>query len=173
VSRFERWNLWVTSALVVITGIGLFGVKYLMTPVEPWAVINHPVQPWLLKTHILVAPFMVFAVGSITLRHVWQHYRSGQPQGRTSGIATALVVVPMIVTGYLIQVVTSVGWLQAMVVVHLVTGTVYALALSLHQAANRSRGPSDVRPEPPRPARRPRRDSPRRGRAPDRPHATP
>ncbi len=57
-SSLERWNLWITTILVVVTGVALFGVKYLMAPSEPWAVINHPIQPWLLKAHIIVSPFM-------------------------------------------------------------------------------------------------------------------
>jgi len=153
VSTFERWNLWITTALVIATGVGLFGVKYLMTPSEPWAVINHPIQPWLLKAHIMVSPFMIFAVGIITTRHIWQHYRGGLAQGRHTGIITALVTVPMILTGYLIQVMTSMGWVKALAIAHIVFGTVYALGLSAHQLASRPQKPRDIRHEPPRPHR--------------------
>ena len=150
-SRFERWNLWITTLLVVVTGIGLFGTKYLMIPSEPWAVINHPWQPWFLKAHIVVSPFLIFAVGTITFRHIWVHYRSGQPRGRHTGIMTALVTVPMIVTGYLIQVITAVGWVKAMAIAHIVFGTVYALGLSAHQVMIQRKKQRDIRHEPPRP----------------------
>ena len=171
-SRFERWNLWITSLLVILTGGGLAAVKYLMEPTEPWAVINHALQPWLLKAHIVVSPLMVFAVGIITLRHIWHHYRSGQSRGRYSGIATAAVTVPMILTGYLIQVITDVGWLKAMAVGHIVLGTVYALGLSAHQVAVQRKKPRDIRHEPPRPHRKPRPSTGRPAPAGvDRPHA--
>lgn len=152
-SSFERWNLWITSILVVGTGAGLFGVKYLMSPTQPWAVINHPIQPWLLKAHIMVSPFMILAVGMITLRHIWHHYLSDQGRGRHTGVTTALVTVPMIATGYLIQVTTSMGWVRAFAVAHIVLGTVYALGLSAHQLVIRQPGPRDIRHEPPRPHR--------------------
>ncbi len=158
-SNFERWNLWITTALVVATGVGLFGVKYLMSPSEPWAVINHPIQPWLLKAHIIVSPFMIFAVGVITTRHIWQHYRSGQQRGRHTGITTALVTVPMILTGYLIQVMTTMGWVSAMAIAHIVFGTVYALGLSAHQLVIQRKKPRDIRHEPPRPHKSRRRQN--------------
>ena len=154
VSSFERWNLWITTILVILTGVALFGVKYLMTPGEPWAVINHPIQPWILKAHIIVSPFMIFAVGMITVRHIWQHYRGGLARGRHTGIVTALVTVPMILTGYFIQVMTSMGWIKAMAIAHIVLGTIYALGLSAHQVAIQRRQPRDIRHEPPRPHRR-------------------
>ena len=150
-SRFERWNLWISTILVVATGVGLIATKYFIAPTEPWAVINHPWQPLFLKAHIVVSPFLIFAVGTITLRHIWMHYRSGQPRGRHTGIMTALVTVPMIVTGYLIQVITAVGWVKAMAIAHIVFGTLYALGLSAHQVAIQRKKQRDIRHEPPRP----------------------
>jgi len=150
-SRFERWNLWVTTVLVIATGAGLFVTKYLFSTSEPWAVINHPWQPWFLKVHIVVSPLLIFAVGTITIRHIWAHYRSGQARGRHTGIVTALVTIPMIGTGYLIQVITAVGWVQAMAIAHIVFGTVYALGLSAHQVMVQQKKQRDIRHEPPRP----------------------
>lgn len=131
-TRFEKWSVWSTSAATFLTGAGFFWAKYLVEARDPWAVVNHPLQPWLLKAHILVSPLMVFAVGMIATRHVWQHYRSGVSHGRRSGILTALALGPMVLTGYLIQAVTHVGWLQAMAISHIVLGTVFALGLALH-----------------------------------------
>src|SRR5690606_30891762 len=91
------------------TGLAYLWVKYAMEPTEPFAVINHPIQPWLLKAHLLTAPFLVFAVGMIALRHVWLHYRSGVLRGRRTGIISGLTLLPMILTGYLIQSVTHEG----------------------------------------------------------------
>lgn len=132
-TRFEKWSVWSTSVATTATGVGFFWAKYLVRPTDPWAVVNHPLQPWLLKAHILVAPLMVFAVGMIAMRHVWQHYRSGVRPGRRSGITTALALGPMVLTGYLIQAVTHVGWLRAMAISHIVFGVLYALGLAIHQ----------------------------------------
>lgn len=138
-SPFERWSVWLSSVLCGGTGVAYFLVKYLMEPSEPWAVINHPIQPWLLKAHIVTAPLLVFALGAVAGNHFWKHYRSGVPTGRRSGVTAMLSVAPMVLTGVLIQAVTSPGWLKAMAVAHIAFGALYLGGLALHQKVFRSR----------------------------------
>ena len=133
-TRFERWSVWVTTFLVAVTGVVLAWMTYLLEPLEPWAVVHHPLQPLVLKLHIVTAPLLVFAIGMIALRHVWRHFRSGTPRGRRSGITAALTAVPMVVTGYLVQVITNERWLLAVALVHLAFGLVYVGGLLIHQA---------------------------------------
>ena len=132
-SCFEKWSVWITSFAVLATGVVYGWMKYFMTPLEPWAVINHPLQPWVLKAHIVTAPLLVFSVGLITMRHIWQHYKCRIPLGRRSGIVTALMMAPMVISGYLIQAITHETWLQAMAVSHIGFGLIYGLGLALHQ----------------------------------------
>jgi hypothetical protein len=132
-TRFERWSVWLTSGLTALTGIGYFWCKYLLRTDDPFAVVNSPLEPWFLKAHVLVSPLLVFAVGVITLKHVWRHFRSRIGRGRKSGILTALVAGPMILTGYLIQVLTGEGWLTAMAIAHILASFVYVFGLLLHQ----------------------------------------
>ncbi len=132
-TRFERWSVWSTSIATALTGFVYLWMKYLMTPVDPWAVINHPLQPWVLKAHILVAPLLVFSVGMVALKHIWRHLRSARRTARRTGLTTALVLGPMVISGYLIQSVTGEGNLRVLAIAHIATGTVYALALLAHQ----------------------------------------
>ena len=132
-TRFEKWSVWVTSVLTAITGIGYFWCKYLLHSDDPFAVVNSPLEPWFLKAHVLVSPLLVFAVGAITLKHVWRHFRTGARLGRRSGIVTALVAGPMVATGYLIQVVTGKGWLEALAIAHIAASFVYVFGLLFHQ----------------------------------------
>lgn len=129
---FQKWLLLGSSAATALTGVVYAWMKYLMTSPEAWSVINHPLEPWMLKAHILVAPVMVFAVGLIATDHVWKHYRTRVRARRRSGLTIMLLLVPMVATGYLIQTITSAGWLQALVIAHLVTGGVYVAGLALH-----------------------------------------
>jgi len=122
VKPFERWSVWITSFLTVVSGTGYFVTKYLMTAPDPYAVVNSPLQPIFLKLHVLVSPLLLFALGLITVRHVWRHFRSGVRWSRKSGLTAALAVVPMVVTGYLIQVLTAAGWIRAMAIAHVVFG---------------------------------------------------
>lgn len=131
-NAFQKWLLLGSSAATAGTGIAYGWMKYLLVPSEPWAVINHPLEPWMLKAHILVAPVMVFAVGLIAAGHIWTHFRSGLRVRRRTGLTTMAVLVPMTATGYLIQAVTQAGWLQAMVVAHLVTSGLYMVGLGGH-----------------------------------------
>lgn len=130
---FEKWSVWITTALTTASGIGYFWTKYLLNTADPWAAVNHPLEPWFLKLHVIAAPLLVFAVGAITLRHVWRHFRSGIRWGRRSGIITAAVVGPMVLTGYLIQVITGEGWLRALAIAHIAFGLGYVCVLLLHQ----------------------------------------
>lgn len=141
-TRFEKWSVWLTSVGTAVTGFIYLWMKYFLTPTEPWAVVNHPWQPWVLKAHIVVAPLLVFAIGLITMRHIWRHFRTGMRRGRRSGLTTALVTGPMVATGYLIQVFTGEGWVKAMALSHIAVGVIYALGLVLHQAMIRRSFPA-------------------------------
>jgi hypothetical protein len=138
-TRFEKLLLWWSTAAVTVTGLVYAWMKYLVQPADEWAVVNHPLQPLVLKLHILVAPVLVFAVGMIATRHVVAHLRARTAQGRRSGTAAALVIVPMILSGYLIQTVTDSGWLTALGWVHLGTGVVFAAASAVHGVTARRR----------------------------------
>jgi hypothetical protein len=133
VSRFEKWSVTITAIAATLTGAGLFWAKYMLHSDDPWAVVNHPWQPWLLKAHVITAPLLVFAVGLIASRHIWRHYREGIPWGRRSGILTGLVTVPMVLTGYLIQIATHEGWLGILAISHIVLGFLFAAGLGAHQ----------------------------------------
>jgi hypothetical protein len=137
VSPFERWSILITAALVTVTGLVYAWMKYLFAPVEPWSVINHPLQPLVLKLHILTAPLLVFALGLIAVRHVWTHIRERVRTGRRSGWSLALTATAMIVTGYLIQAVTHERWLFWLAMAHLATGTGFAGTVLLHQVMTR------------------------------------
>ncbi len=131
-NRFEKWSVWSTSALTVLTGVGYFVTKYLVASPDPYAVVNHPLQPWFLKAHVVVSPLMLFALGIIAVEHVWKHYISGVEVSRRSALITAAAVIPMVLTGYLIQVLTDEGWVRAMALSHIVFGALYGLGLALH-----------------------------------------
>jgi hypothetical protein len=137
VTSFQKWLLWVTSALTGITGLVYWWMNDMMQPLDEFAIINHPLQPWVLKAHIVLAPLMVFAVGLIAAGHIWRQYKRPVASGRKSGLASMWVLGPLVMTGYLIQVVTHVGWLEALAWAHLGGGVVYLAALAAHHQAVR------------------------------------
>lgn len=134
-NRFQRRLLWWSTLLTALTGGVYAYMKHLMEPLNEWAVINHPLQPWVLKAHILVAPVMVFAVGLVTMSHIWPLLKSGLPKGRQTGIWTAATFGPLVFTGYLIQAVTIPVLLAVVSWTHLGLGAVVTAALLGHRVA--------------------------------------
>lgn len=132
-TRLEKLSVWITSLLVGVTGIVYGWMKYLTASSDPFSAINHPLQPLFLKLHILVAPLFLVAIGMIAVRHIWRHFRSGTRRSRRSGITTASSLVPMVATGYLIQVVIGQSLLLAMVISHVALGLLYLVGIALHQ----------------------------------------
>lgn len=140
---FPKWLLMVSSLVTAVTGVAYFLLERFYVPTDEFA-IGHPFEPWLLKAHILAAPVLVFAIGLITFDHIWKHYRCLVPAGRRTGLGAMWVIVPMIVTGYLIQAVTSVAWLDALGWIHLAAGLVYFVSLIAHRRVFRGAIPTVV-----------------------------
>ena len=69
--------------------------------------IHHPLQPLVLKLHVLSAPVLVFALGVVYTRHVVRQWRSGRSAGRSSGVGIVSTLLPMVLSGYLIQTVSA------------------------------------------------------------------
>ena len=130
---FAKWLVWVSSIATALTGVVYFWMDRMMVPVDEWAVINHPLQPLVLKAHLLVAPLLVFAMGVVAVDHVWKYYRGTIRRARRSGLSAMWPVVPMVLTGYLIQAITHELWLSLVAWAHIVAGAAYMVGLAAHQ----------------------------------------
>lgn len=130
-SRFEAWTVHLATLLVGGTGLVYAWMLYLLPPVDPYAVVHHPLQPAVQHLHVWTAPLLVFAAGLIWRAHAWNHFRLGIRRRRPSGLALFAALAPMVVSGYLIQTAVDEGWRSAWVAVHL---TASALWLAGHAA---------------------------------------
>jgi len=173
VSRFEAWMLHLSNLLVGGTGLVYAWMVFLVEPTDPYAVVNHPLQPMVQHLHILVAPLLVFTAGLIWRRHAWAQWRRGIEDRRRSGLSLIYLLVPMIVSGYLIQTATDDGWRRIWVWVHLITSCLWLLGYLAHQAPRvwqrlTSAGPlptSDSPPAAASPRRLPGTSGPKAGAA--------
>ena len=134
-SRFERWTVWASAAATAVTGLAFFWAKHLAESADPWAVINHPLEPWFLKTHIVFSPVFLFAVGLILMRHIVPHIKQKVRRGRRSGLIMVWTLIPMAVRGTLLPDVASPGWVAGLVVVHVGTGVLFVAGLAGHAVA--------------------------------------
>ena len=141
---FERWTLWLSAAATTVTGLGYLWPKYFMEATDPWAVINHPLQPVALKAHILVAPVFVFILGAVVLKHALPHLTGGAPERRRTGLGLLGLLVPMLLSGYLIQVVTNETIVRVMALTHIGSSLAFTAGLAWHSV--RERAPATTEP---------------------------
>jgi hypothetical protein len=131
-TKAEKVIVWGSTAVMTGTGIVIAWMEYVLTAPQPWAVVNHPWQPFILKLHIISAPVMVFGIGMISMRHIWPHFKNGLKKGRRSGIWNMLLAIPMIGTGYALQALSNAGWLQVMGYLHFALGTIFGAIAFIH-----------------------------------------
>ncbi len=134
---FEKWLVWIASGAVGASGIAYGAMKYLLRSEDPYAVVHHPWQPFFLKLHVLTAPVLVFAVGVVFTRHVVKHWQSGRVASRGSGVAIVATLIPMILSGYLIQTLTSTSWIFRVAVLHMAASATYLGGVLVHEAIAR------------------------------------
>ena len=128
----------LSTLLVGVSGTVYAIMKYLMSPADPYAVVSHPLQPWMLDMHVLAAPILIFTVGLIAQDHIVAKLRKPTDrQGRRTGALALCCLLPMISTGYLIQVFTNDSARFACVVVHLTTGGFYLTTFAVHLVISR------------------------------------
>jgi uncharacterized membrane protein YidH (DUF202 family) len=131
-TRLQVIYLQLCVVLTAATGIVFAWMKYGMKTTDPFSVVNHPMQPFMLAAHVVVAPLLVFAFGWIFNDHIWAKFRSpGAPQ-RGTGIWSMAAIVPMILSGYLLQVSTAEATRQAMAAAHWVSSGLFVLAYGVH-----------------------------------------
>ncbi len=137
---FERVFNHVATALVTVTGIAYAAIAY--TPAapsaDPFAVVSHPAQSWALAAHVLVAPASLIGLGLLLRHHVLARILNpGFRRSRKSGWMLVLTAVPMIASGYLLQVSAEPWWRRAWLVAHLVASAAWVLGWILHVVSAR------------------------------------
>lgn len=131
-SRIQIGWLHVSVALTTLTGIVFAYMKYFMTPVDEFAVVNHPFQSHMLAVHVVIAPLALFVLGWVFSSHMLPKYRFGDGSNRKSGVGAMILIVPMALSGYLLQVSTSEALREAMAIAHWISSGVFAVAYLIH-----------------------------------------
>lgn len=126
-TRFESLLLQLSTLLSTVSGLIFLYMKYLMKNDDPFSILGHPWQPHMLAVHVLVGPVVVFALGLIAREHILARFMNGAgKRGRRTGASTILLAAPMILSGYMLQVVTGETLHLALVVLHIATGVMFA-----------------------------------------------
>lgn len=144
-SRAQVLVLHLATALVTITGVAFAIFKYAVRSDDPFAVANHPLQPFTLSAHVIVAPFAVFAFGWIAGNHIFPGIANRFAPKRPSGMWSVLMIVLMIASGYLLQVSTGEGARRAMEIMHWVSSGLFVAAYVVHLLGGKP--PRNARPQ--------------------------
>jgi hypothetical protein len=139
----KRWEAKLNHgawALTAATGVAYGVLKYFVPAADPDSRAGSPWQPLFLAGHVLLAPLAVFALGLIFRRHALARWRNGQREGRPSGRILFFAAIPLVVSGYVVQVVTGSGIRRWTGWGHAALGAIFAAAYLFHprEAAGRS-----------------------------------
>jgi hypothetical protein len=103
-SRAQAWTLHLALLLVGGTGLVYAWMRYLCTPQDELALVNHPLQPIFQHAHLWSAPLLVFALGLVWSTHVWPRVRGAFPTRRRSGLVLFALALPLVFSGVWVQV---------------------------------------------------------------------
>jgi FAD:protein FMN transferase len=135
VNRLEAWLLHASTVALTITGIAYAWMRYLLEPMDPFSVVNHPLEPHMLSAHILFAPVLVVAFGAILHGHILFKIAAGSATARRSGLILIPTFAVMVISGYLLQVIAS-DFRKTLVIAHLGSGFVWIIIYAAHQVAS-------------------------------------
>lgn len=130
--RLEYWLFHGANGLVAGTGVVYAVMLYAMSPVDEFAVVNHPWQPFMLHAHVVCAPLLVAILGHFAYRHAIHYWRIGAREGRRTGLVIGILALPMLMSGYLVQVTVADVWHRTWVWVHVGTSVAWIMLSLAH-----------------------------------------
>ena len=122
------------------SGLGYGYLLYFGGAEDEFGPVQHEWVAPLQALHVVTAPLFVFALGLIWHYHVVQKLKSGAPQRRRTGLALLSQALPMIATGYLLQVSVDEWWRDLWIWSHVVTSVLFLAAFVAHLLARVRRG---------------------------------
>ena len=140
-NRVEAACFHGANALVALTGLGYAWTAYFARSEDPFALVNHPLQPWFQHAHVLVAPLLVFAGGAMVHGHATAKLRHSERTRRMSGWSLLALLAPMVFSGYLLQTATDESWRRVSLWVHWITAALWIIGSVAHLVARRAASP--------------------------------
>ena len=129
---WERWAFNALHTVVGVTGFAYVYMKFVLVTDDPFAIINHPWQPAMLAIHVVAAPVFIAFFGMLFRSHSLRKLRSGSPANRRTGWTSIIGFSVMAMSGYFIQIGTSPAFINFSIWLHIGSGTVFAVAYSVH-----------------------------------------
>ncbi len=132
-SRGQVIYVHVCVALTALTGIVFAWMKYFMKPAaDEFSVVNHPLQPYMLAAHVVIAPFLVFGFGWLYSNHVRPKLAFDERRNRGTGLWLIAAILPMTLSAYLLQISTAEATRKAMAAAHWISSGMFLLFYAVH-----------------------------------------
>ncbi|WP_243385005.1 hypothetical protein [Geothrix alkalitolerans] len=139
-SAWERWSLHLAALATAGTGLMDGLLRWFGQRVGEFGPEPHPWLPLAQHLHVVTAPFLLFALGMTVRGHLQARLKKG-PEGRRTGLGSAFLIAPMVLSGYGIQVVTDPAWRTALAWVHGISAGLFLLAYLGHLLLRTKRAP--------------------------------
>ena len=132
---WERRGLHATAAAAALTG-GVYGwFRYFGQRAGDFGPEPSRWQGTWQHAHVLAAPLLLLMLGVALRGHLMLKLRAGGREGRRTGLALGLLIAPMVLAGFGIQVATDERWRLALAWVHGLSASIFTLGYLIHLAA--------------------------------------
>lgn len=131
-NRFERLALHLGAWLTGLSGLAYGWLRYFKVVQGEFGPEPHSLQALLQHAHVLAAPLLLFALGMMVRGHFGVKLRSLGREGRRTGWGLAALILPMVATGYAIQVVTDPAWRTGLAWIHGIASVLFLMAYAGH-----------------------------------------
>lgn len=129
---FDRLALHLGAVLAGLSGLVYGWLRYFGQVHGEFGPEPHALQALIQHAHVLAAPLLLFALGMAVRGHFTLKLRGGAPEGRRSGWLLALLIVPMVLAGYGVQVATDPAWRVVLAWIHGVASLLFLIAWMGH-----------------------------------------
>ena len=129
---WERRSFNAFHIVVAGTGFGYLFLKYFGNSDSPFDIIQHPWQTPLMAIHIVAAAGFAVLFGILLHSHILPRLRRSRPENRLTGLIAFSSFITMALSGYLLQVSSSLLAVQIWMWTHIIAGFLFVVIYSLH-----------------------------------------
>ena len=131
-SNSERKFILVTIYASVLSGV-IYGIlKFFFKVQGPYGEMANPWQSDLQHIHIIVSPFVLFAIGLMWKNHIWLRITTGFKKLRKTGLMLTFLLFVMVLSGYFYQSSTNENSLKIWQWTHIISSSLWTLLFAFH-----------------------------------------
>ncbi len=120
------------SMVLSVTGLVYLYFEYFYKPKDEFAVVSSPLQPWMIKLHVLFSPLFVFMFAVFCVKHVFPMLEAKVTKLKRSGLLLLVFIVALVMSGYFLQSFSQLQFIDWVKWAHVVLGVLFMLALMMH-----------------------------------------